>query len=346
MIRLMCLLALLMTGLASARADTIAWAADATDFNDNQSSAIWRAYSKVRFGRYANQFILETWASRSSNGGSTFSDVVKVNSSADQSNGITHVNETPSIAYVPANSARPWVLVWDDHYLQNGQVMAPIAWLGMRTAVSPAGPWSTESKLLAPAPYNPANPLNPGAPSFALPPQMQDCMYLQETAIYPADTGFFLSADCVSPNGRRVEFLRVDMPTLALTYLGTLISPADVTAFAQRYGGNYPNAPFAVTEGGLSRGADGLPYFLATPVTKDSQGHPKPSGCVVIPMADLNSGLIARDESGAPLLQKTLGTQQGTGGCSYASNSIAGGVSMNSPPAPPPNVSTTGQIVP
>ena len=167
---------------------------DASHADDpSLASRVWRSYSVVDVSPAYGWGAISTRIGVSDDYGMTFSDRGLVNPAEDLDGGFGQNHEVSTLVRDPtAPEAERWKLIW--FHVFNNQA-APgdswkrydlsLAWLGMRAAPSPEGPWGPEVKLLA---GSLANPSVGGQPRF-----WTDALVPTEPGAMPDQAGFWLA---------------------------------------------------------------------------------------------------------------------------------------------------------
>jgi len=327
------------------------------------SSRIWMAFSVVDPSPTwsANTALVSTKLGYSDDKGATYIDSGLLNPAEDlPDQGLSWINEVPTLvndSSDPDPNAR-WKLVWVRYLMNNGTGDFARSWLAMRSAASPTGPWSAETKLIAGAIYDPNDPMNvePRNPTYALPSSLADCVVVSEPGSLKVSDGFYLSLHCVTSGDiatTRTALMKFEHRKRGPTVLevkGSLLTPDDARRFAIKYASQYPELADTVAFSATSLFTkNGVTYLLATP-TKSTGGY---MGCAVFQVTNLETASIARASTGDPQLLKYISGTPNThrGACTYSAASTGGGVvlsqlDMSSPTYQFFNLVNTGVQVP
>jgi hypothetical protein len=239
----------------------------------------------------------------------------------------TLVHETPSVIADltdPDLSGRYKMFV--DTYLEFEQpdgggaaFHTELGYIGYLTAPTPAGPWSSETKLLG---WNGSSTLSSAGVAVNVDglPGMSDCMDLGEPGATVTPAGIDLALTCVDFQiGQRIELLRSIDHGMTWTHVSKLLDGA-----------------LSSSECGAAGGFSGADLFFQggveylTAVTGEPEpGEPNAyNACLVYRMANVDAGtLLTMGDSGAPVvLQRlTAADPRFFGPCTYAEGASAAG---------------------
>lgn len=222
-----------------------------------------------------------------------------------------------------------WKLFWH-RYLQanlggHAERLFQHGWIGVTTAASPTGTWSSERKLLVGTGYDVLNNAIIGAPeyipaSLATGGQLGGCVVFSEPGALATASGIYISLKCATVgNTGKVVLLRCanDLAPASCTYIGDLLLDSEAQQFAPS-GQNYDG--FSATEL-VMIGA--TPYLIVTPTLADFY-----HGCLVFQIANLSNATLVRDIGNNPVLQRTISGSAGSfnGACGYTPAANSSGV--------------------
>ena len=309
-------------------------------------SAGWLAYSSVSGngnlvgGKLALGEYISTHIARTTDSGKTWTFVKAVNIAADGKCTMPDAKEVagvwryevPSLVCDAAdpNPGRRWKLFshcyfWD----RNGKSRQEYAWIALRTAPSPAGPWSAETPLLGagknpPAPYHncrvDVNDLDKSLKSVVVYTEPGALahggkLYLSLTALQPQ-----LGLGGISINYTVILLASEDHGD-SWKYAGPLLTAND----AHDFGHDYFDGTDLAEDGGRI-------FLLAVP---GSQGKLMHDGCVEFEFESLEHARLRRDAAGRPVMIKYFAPQPsilsgpGAGQSTYDAANVNGGLHFN-----------------
>lgn len=322
-------LAMTLVQLAGCSALAASGVGDPSDVADPTVVArLWRAYSRISPSANAGNLLVTVVLARSDDGGLGWGDQQVLAVGRDLGGGLTEFNETPTLTW--DGGAGVWVVIWDHRLASGGVVLAGEEWLGVKTTPGLGLGFGAEAKLVAGTTYDAGNSFAPGATQFALPPQLADCVQLQEPSGLTSSGGYFLSVDCVTAAGaRRVELLERQHGPEALVWRGTLLGHDDILAFGQAYGGVYPQLKdFRVFTESNMLSLRGENWLLVSPVIFNPSPHN--FGCVVFKIQDLaTASLVRLSPLDSPWVFQYVSQVQDTGACTWAGVEETGGIQVS-----------------
>lgn len=293
---------------------------------------LWMSYSRVEphpsFGAVFSD--ISTHIARSTDRGATWQHVAAVNSSDLVKLPFPHSglnarwqHEVSRLVYDPASPpASRWKVFWH-RYLRvydGSDDKAPQlfehGWIEMKTAASPAGPWSNGRKLFVGSIYNTANDSTIGPPEQRLDrsdQRMRQCLAFTEPGALAEDGALYVSLKCAAGGGRgQVVLLRCGADVKACTFVGAPLTDTQAGAYGDFSG-------FSATD--LARRGNRR-LLIVTPTRRASEWY---HGCLVFEFADLGRGLlVSGDNKPRPLAEVGDGTNSINGACAY-SDGLAGG---------------------
>ena len=270
----------------------------------------WLAYSAV-FGSLTPWGPhVETHIAHSTDGGASWAfETVAASSTIDQLQNFdgTLIDgawnaETPSLVYDPTDLGAEWKLFVHRIFRQSNnnftteQNLPTYSWIGMRSAPTPSGPWTTERALLSSgqfpvAPYDVVEvPINPLDPSLA------GLVVYSEPGAFEADGTIYLSLTGLSTSGTdRILLLASSDHGNTWRFVSTLLSSADFVAIG-----------FDSVEGSAIVEDQGRIFLLVTPEVAGVLHN----GTVAIEFESLVLGQLERT-SGTPDVHLQIPAQSG-----------------------------------
>jgi hypothetical protein len=253
----------------------------------------------------------------------------------------TLVQETSSIVLDPTDpDANRRLKVFAHEYFFGSGMNFALGYLAMWTASVPAGPW-TETKLFGWPSKSPISTSGVAydvhtAPELAA---LADCLIVGEPgAIVRSDGTLDLALACPAPGGGTatidIRLVRSTDHGRSWRFVAKLLTPmdADVLGSTQH-----------MVSGPDLFYANGGYHLLVTPIglVNFSTGTvPGSRGCIVLPIADLEGGVVTRC-GGAPVIEAAYRGQPGqfVGACTAAPGATATGVLIPVPDVSQPTVS-------
>jgi hypothetical protein len=230
----------------------------------------------------------------------------------------TFIHESSSLVVDPSDPDRERLLkVFVHSYFFGSQRHLELGFLALYTAPAPEGPW-TETKLFG---WNSDSPISADGVRYNVRvapelPELHDCFIVGEPGGLYREPGILeLSLSCVVASAAGVtidvRLLRSRDHGASWTYVSRLLSPEDGAAL----GSTEPQI-----NGSALLHADGRYYVIVSPTARvDFPDGPAPGyrGCVVVPIADLETGMVERCE-GQPVIEAAYRGQPGqfVGACS------------------------------
>ena len=227
------------------------------------------------------------------------------------------ISEVSSLAFDPfdPDAGRRWKLYTHSYLVLGADVLRyDYGFIAEAVAASPAGPWSTQRKLVGWTSTSPVSSTGATLLSTSL-PELADCLALTEPGVLVLPGGALdLSLGCVSLDGGapriRVVLLRSADHGASFQFLRTLLSSEDARCLGSPEG--RINAADLFFAGGHE-------YVSVTP--DSASGY---HGCLVLPIDDPVSGAVRRSAAGGPVAVRRLDAPgRFTGACSYAEGATA-----------------------
>lgn len=305
------------------------------------SGGLWMSYSTVNFST-SDPILLRvnTRIASSSNAGKNWTDAgVTLNVPSDiqvpdnQGTTVPAVwqYEVSRLLYDASatNANSRWKMFWHRYPAKraNAERLFKHGWIGVATAPSPTGPWSTERKFLVGSLYDPATAGIIGAPentSTSL--TISDCPIFTEPGALVTASGIYISLKCAGGTAGKVVLLRCNNDLAACSHRGDLLRSAEAQQFApsgQSYNGF--SATELVTVGSVH-------YLIVTPTQlAGSPPEEQYRGCYVFQIANLDTALLLRAgglPTGVPVLRRSLAGTSGSfnGACGYTPAASASGI--------------------
>lgn len=288
---------------------------------------VWRAHSVVDVSPAYGLGAISTRMAVSDDYGAAFTDVGLVNASEDLPDGLASNHEVPSLAYC-AGETLPWKLV--TFHVHNNMAMPgdslkrhdySLAWIGLREAQTPLGPWSPEAILLAGSIYNATR--KRGYARFE-----SDALVVSEPALLACQGGFWMAYQAnVSGNAADMQ-LRLCKITNGLAVKedkGVFFSASDIFWLRAAYGGAFPllNAAVAMTAPCLFT-KNGATWLLATPI----DANYRYLGIAIFKVASLEQARLER-RLWWPKLYAFIGTGDFCGAGAYSARSTGSGICLS-----------------
>lgn len=288
------------------------------------ASRVWRSYSVVDVSPIYGWGAVSTRVGVSDDRGLTFADRGLVNQAEDLDSGFGHNFETSTLVRdASAPSAERWKLVY--FHVFNNQA-APgdswkrydgtLAWIGMRAAPAPEGPWGPEVKLLAPT-IN--NPQIGGLPRFT-----SDALMVTEPGAMPDQAGVWLAYQAMIGTAEsQIRLLHLSANGQVKLECGSFFTPNDLSLLrvfnASLASMVYMAAPFLFNRNGKS-------YLGVTPVDANHAYL----GVAIFQIAAMNPVRLVKSMGIVPKLVKFLPPVTGFGGAgAYSGQSTGSGIVMS-----------------
>ncbi|MBU1776634.1 MAG: hypothetical protein KJ899_08330 [Gammaproteobacteria bacterium] len=324
---------------------------DASPRNDG-SGNLWMSFSTVDFS--ANEPTLtevRTRIASSADGGTTWTDagVDPNNNSAPDllvPNPLGAGNvwadwhyEVSSLLYDPIDpdTTRRWKMLWHRMlYVSVGgdSVMSvDNSWIGLSTASTPDGVWSSERKLFAGSLYNAAVNVVISAPEKqlnALHAPLSNCLAFTEPSMLAKADDIYISLHCLGgASNSKIFGMRCDRSFSTCTYLGDFLQGSEAAQFSQS-GQSFSG--FSATELVSVGGND---YLVVTPTETSGDTY---RGCLAFRISDLATATLART-NGVPTLIKRISGTSGSfnGACGYDADATGSGIIYSEANASAPN---------
>ena len=290
----------------------------------------WLSYSAVYGGGTPFGPNVETHIASTDDGGATwtFEQVVSpsipgqiTRSDGSVADGFWN-REVSSLVYDPDDPGREWKLFHHTVFRSvdpaGNQSQEPAhSWIGLRTASDPGGNWSPERRLFGSGPL-PAAPFATEIAVNALDPSLSHLLVYSEPGAFAAKGTLFVSlTGLVASGSDRIILLASDDHGDSWRFVTTLLDGSDASALG-----------FLSFDGTSIVEQAGRYFLLTTPRTTRLQHD----GLVVFEFADLATGALVRDASGAPRVvahvpvQSGLVSPVGAGQSDYHEGNSAGGV--------------------
>ncbi len=297
---------------------------------DPESSRIWMSYSEVDNSAWSTNpsynHLIHTRIAYSDDVSASWSDAgMIVNESFDVTITVddsdhdgTWVHEVSALVFDPDDDpGKRWKILWHHYLWLDGMQLFQHGWIGMKSAPSPAGPWSVERKIFVGSLYDTGSDVILGTPEVRLDQVHADlngCLAFSEPGLLAANGALYLcmlGAEGSSKNGR-IILLRSNDSGATWTYRGTLLLNAADGPALGCHGFSAP-AMFA---------KDGRYYLMATPQVGDWY-----SGTTVFEIADLDSAALVRD-GGVPRVITTVNGSTGSfnGAAGYIPEASGSGI--------------------
>lgn len=289
----------------------------------------WMSYSSVTGGK---QGVVETSIARSDDGGRTWRHVLKVNRTRPFAGSLpkegkfrgTWWHEVSSLVYDPGDPGRKWKLFWH-HYVarhpHNGTKdrMFALGWIAMRTAPSPAGPWSEETPLIGAGPF-PFGMSNTRFKIQSLGPDYAPYIVLTEPGAMAYDGTLYMAMQGVRLPQQGQTKLHHDIILIASEDHGRSwrgvgrLLPSET---ADRFGAKWFTGASLVSE-------NGRVFLLATP---EVPGDPQfdHQGTMIFEFEDIATGRL-KMQGGLPHVLKHIRPTIGKGGQADYDPQHAGGI--------------------
>ena len=229
------------------------------------------------------------------------------------------VHEVSNLVIDPLDPdpARLFKLFVHSYVFTNDARRVDYGFIGMFTAPDPAGPWSTETKLLG----WPSDSSISSAGAQQLTSNtagLGQCLVLTEPGAFVAPDGTIsLALGCVTAGAGfpiKIVLLRSTDHGNQFSFVNDLLATDD----SLRLGFPDPRmqAPYLFSEGER--------IFLSATPESAANFYLE---CLIVEVADLNAGEVARDADGLPVVLRHLRTNPAsfTGACAYAEGATAAG---------------------
>ncbi|MBP7585274.1 MAG: hypothetical protein KBA61_14635 [Spirochaetes bacterium] len=148
---------------------------------DPASSRIWMSYSEVDNSAWSTNpsynHLIHTRIAYSDDAGNDWTDAgILVNTSEDVTITVdevdhqgTWVHEVSALVFDPDDDpGKRWKIFWHHYLWLDGAQLFQHGWIGMKSAPSPAGPWSAERKIFVGSMYDAASDAILGTPEVRL----------------------------------------------------------------------------------------------------------------------------------------------------------------------------------
>lgn len=287
---------------------------------------VWRAHSVVDVSPAYGLGAISTRMAVSDDCGKTFVDVGLVNPSEDLPNGFASNHEVPSLVYCPGDTA-PWKLV-TFHVFNSMEKPGDslkrhdlsLAWIGLRSATSPLGPWGVEMKLMAGSLNNPSV----GGPARFV----SDALVVSEPALLACPGGFWMAYQAnTGPNASdmQLRLCKITGSMTVKTESGAFFSAGDLFWLKVAYQRAYPALASAVafTAPCLFEKGDST-WLIATPVDSAYRYL----GLCVFRVASLDQARLEKTIFW-PKLYNFIGTGEFCGAGAYSAHSTGSGVCLS-----------------
>ena len=291
----------------------------------------WLAYSAVFGPLLPWGPHVETHLARSLDGGSSWTfETIAAPSTLDQLVNFDETlidgawnAETPSLVYDAADVGAEWKLFFHRIFRQSNdnftveQNLPAYSWIGMRTAASPAGPWSAERALLSSGPF-PIAPYDVVEKAInALDPSLENMLVYSEPGAIVANETLYLSLTGLTSTGPdRIILLSSSDHGDSWEFVSTLLSPSEIASMG-----------FDSLDGSAIVEDAGRFFLLATPEIAGVLHD----GTIAIEFESLATGLLEQN-GGVPEIHLQIPAQPGLptdlrgGQADYHEDNTAGGL--------------------
>jgi hypothetical protein len=227
-------------------------------------------------------------------------------------------HEVPSLAYDPTDPdpSRAYKLFVHTYVSLKGGADLRREWgyIGEQTAPAPSGPWSAETKLLGWV--SDATISTDGiVENLTALNELADCVAFTEPGAVVSPLGLDLALTCLSNDGdrlgMRVLLLRSKDHGQTFSLVTTLFDSNDSRCLG---------SPLSMVNGANPFFRGGDEYVAATPIGTKAPSGSDYLGCVVVPIARIDTGALAREANGAPRVVRILTPDDGrfAGPCAYS----------------------------
>jgi len=237
--------------------------------------------------------------------------------------------EVSRLVYDPftVDSNLRWKLFWHRYLEANiagtATRLFEHGWMGVSTAPTASGPWSSERKMFVGNGYNNSNDSTIGIPEYdlsALYPGVDalgSCIAFTEPGVIANNNGVYISLKCAetATGLGKVVLLKCDneLSTNSCVYIGDLINDSEAAQFALS-GESYSG--FSATEL-VDNGSNN--YLILTPTESPGEIY---RGCLVFEIAELASASLS-----LTLVQRISGKAGSfNGACGYAQGLTGSGI--------------------
>jgi len=210
--------------------------------------------------------------------------------------------EVPSLVYDPTDPGAEWKLFFhrifrkaEDNF-SSEQNLPAYSWIAMRSAPSPAGPWTSERALLSSGPF-PIAPYNVVEIAInALDPSLASMIVYSEPGAFESNGTLFLSLTGLTLSGAdRIVLLASSDNGDTWRFVSTLLSPSDIVTMG-----------FESVDGSAIVEDRGRIFLLATP----ERGGVLHDGTIAIEFESLALGVLERID-GSPRIHLQVPAQPG-----------------------------------
>jgi hypothetical protein len=229
--------------------------------------------------------------------------------------------EVSRLAYDPydADNNRRWKVLWH-RFLGvdiNGTKAALFehSWMGLSTAPTPTGPWSSERKLFVGTLYDTVNDATIGVPEFDLPAlhpgntQLGLCAAFSEPGMLVKSDGIYVSMLCGAGAAGKTVLLKCAHDFSTCDYVGNFLQHSEAAQFEN------PGQTFEGFSASEMFSAGGSDYLMVTPNNPTNDVY---RGCLVFRIADLTTALVQRENGNPVVIERIEGeTDTFRGACGY-----------------------------
>ena len=296
------------------------------------SGGLWMSYSTVNALSSDPLLRVNTRVALSSNAGSNWTDAgVALNAPSNIQVPDNQGAQAPAVwqyevsrlLYDPnAAAGTNWKIFWHRYPAKtaNAERLFKHGWIGVATASSPTGPWSTERKFLVGSLYDPATAAIQGAPeNTSVSLTISDCPIFTEPGALVTVNGIYISLKCAGGTVGKVVLLQCNNNLTGCAYRGNLLLNTQAASINPNYNGF--SATELVTVGNAH-------YLIVTPT--QLVGTPPDElyrGCLVFQIADLDAATLVPVGSNPVPVRSVAGTPGSfNGACGYTPAASASGI--------------------
>lgn len=297
------------------------------------SGGLWMSYSTVNALSSDPLLRINTRIAVSSNAGSNWTDAgvalnapsfISVPDNQGAPSQAVWQHEVSRLLYDPNATTlnTSWKIFWHRYPAKsvNTERLFRHGWIGVATAPTPTGQWSSERKWLVGSLYDPATAAIIGAPEYTSTSlAISDCPIFTEPGALVTANNIYISLKCAGGTVGKVVLLRCNHDLGGCTYRGNLLLNTQAQQFNINYNG------FSATEL-VTVGSNH--YLIVTPT--ELVGSPPDElyrGCLVFQIADLDTATLTLVSGNLVPVKSVAGTTGSfNGACGYTPAASASGI--------------------